>query len=137
MIVSGFLLKGNAVRVCTISGTRAKHALIAEKFNKLELTKNPTQEDVKVFTQAFRAYCSDNSIDLICINKRNETGDRSGGAAGFRIEGIIMALSPVPISMHHPATIAATERKDSALKTKRPKTIDLGKAYDLAFECLE
>jgi hypothetical protein len=137
MVTSGLLLKGSAVRVVTISGTKENHHLVAERFHKLELPKNPTKEDVEVFVHAFKAHCTDNGVDIICINKRNETGDRSGGAASFRIEGIILATSQVPIKMIHSGTIAATDRREAARKNKRPNTVDLGKAYDLAFEGLE
>ena len=137
MISAGFLLKGNLCRVVTLNGSRNQHARIADKFHKLELTPNPSQEDVEVFVQAIKAFCSDNSVDIITINFRNAKGDHAGGAASFRIEGIILASSPVPVKQVHSATIAATNRKSSNQKTIKPSTADLGRSYDLAFEGLE
>ena len=90
MISAGFLLKGSLCRVVTLNGSRNQHNRVADKFHKLELPQNPTQEDVKVFVQTVKAFCSDNSVDIITINYRNVTGDRAGGGASFRIEGIIL-----------------------------------------------
>ena len=137
MISAGFLLKGNLIRIVVLNGSRNQHARVADKFHKLELSSNPSQEDVEVFVQAIKAFCSDNSVDLIVINFRNAKGDHAGGIASFRIEGIILASSPVPIKQVHPATIAATNRKNSDQKTIKPNTVDLGRAYDLAYEGLE
>ena len=70
MIAAGVLLKSNVARIVTLSGTRHSHLMIAKKFNKLELPKNPTQDDVNVFSQAFNAFCVGNAIDKVVINKR-------------------------------------------------------------------
>lgn len=137
MISAGFLLKGSLCRIITLSGSRNQHVRIADNFHKLELAPNPSQEDVEVFVQAIKAFCSDNSVDLMTINYRIAKGDHAGGVATFRIEGIILASSPVPVKQVHSATIAATNRKHSDLKSIKPTTVDLGRAYDLAFEGLE
>jgi hypothetical protein len=137
MIVAGIFLKSNLARIVTLSGTRKEHSMLSKKFNKLELPKNPTQDDVNVFSLAFRAFCSDNAVDKVVINKRAASGHGAGGAATFRTEGIILAISSVPVSLVHPATVTATHRKVSGLKICRPDTVDLGKAYDFSFEGLE
>jgi hypothetical protein len=137
MIVAGVLLKSNLARIVTLSGIRHSHSMIARKFNKLELPKNPTQDDVNVFSQAFKAFCFDNAIDKVVINKRATSGQGAGGAATFRTEGVILAISPVPVTLIHTATVTATHRKQAELKTCRPDTADLGKAYDFAFEALK
>lgn len=137
MVVAGVFLKSNVARIVTLSGTRQGHSMVAKKFNKLELPKNPTQDDVNVFSQAFKAFCSDNAIDKVVINKRATSGQGAGGPASFRTEGVILAISPVPVRLVHPATVTATHRKEAELKTCRPDTADLGKAYDFSFEGLE
>jgi hypothetical protein len=137
MVVAGILLKSNVARIVTLSGTRLEHSIVAKKFNKLELPKNPTQDDVNVFSQAFKAFCSDNAVDKIIINKRATSGQGAGGPATFRTEGVILAISLVPVTLVHPATVTATHRKEVGLKTCRPDTADLGKTYDFSFEGLE
>ncbi|WP_243312809.1 DUF3010 family protein [Fundidesulfovibrio agrisoli] len=136
MIVAGIFLTGHTARICTLSGNRQNHSLIAEKFHKIDLNKNPTQEDVEVFSMAFRAFCTDHSVDYVCINRRATSGQGLGGAGTFLLEGILLAKCPVPMIFVHSATVTATNRRHQAQKTKKPTTVDLGKAYDLAFEKL-
>ncbi|MGL1931937.1 MAG: DUF3010 family protein [Desulfotalea sp.] len=136
MVISGILLKANEARIVTLTGSRKTHSLLAPKFNKLLLPKNPLQEDVAVFVQAFKAYCIDNSVDGIVINRRVTRGQAAGGAGTFLIEGVLLSISSVPIEFIHSATIRATEKRENELKTKKPQTVDLAKAYDLAFEGL-
>lgn len=137
MISTGILLKGNVARIVTLSGTRQIHEMIAKKINKLELPKYPKKDDVEAFVQTFSAYCRDNSVDVVVINRRATTGQGAGGAATFRTEGVLLATSPCPVNFVHPATIKATDRKEVELKKNRPIPQDLAKAYDFAFEGLE
>ncbi len=136
MVVSGIYLKANDARIVTLVGSRDNHILRAQKFNKLSLPKNPTQGDVEVFSQAFKAYCADNGIDKIIINKRVTVGQGAGGAGTFRLEGVLLAISPATIEFVHSATVRATDRREVAKKAQKPGTKDLGKAYDLAYEGL-
>lgn len=138
MIIGGILLKGNGIRVVTLSGTRSSHKRLLPNFNKLDLPAKPTQQDVATFVQAFKAYCSDNSIDLLCLNQRNSgNGKHAGGSSSFRNEGIILSVSPVPVQLTSPATVAAVLRRHSINPSIRPTTVDLGKAYDFAFAALK
>ena len=134
MVISGIFLKANEARIVTLTGTRNNHSTIASKFNKLSLPKNPSQDDVEIFSQAFKAYCADNSIDKVVINKRATTGQGAGGAGTFLIEGILLAISPAPIDFVHSATVRATDRREHDKKSERPNTVDLGKAYDYGYE---
>jgi len=136
MAIAGMLLKANEVRIVALAGNKANHSLIAQKFNKLALNKNPNQDDVKVFIQAFKTYCSDNGIEKIIINRRSSSGKMAGGAGTFLIEGVILAISSTIVEFVHSATIRATDKREASLKTEKPGTVDLDKAYDLAFEGL-
>ncbi|GAB7543683.1 DUF3010 family protein [Cupriavidus sp. 8B] len=136
MVVAGVFLKANLARIVALTGTRESHTLVGSRFNKLELIKNPSQDDVEVFVQALRAFCAEHSIDKIVVNRRATAGQGAGGAGTFLIEGVLLATSPAPLTFAHNATIAATERRENGLKINRPTTADLGKAYDLAYEGL-
>jgi hypothetical protein len=136
MVISGIYLKANEARIVTLSGSKNSHIFIAPKFNKLALPKNPSQDDVVVFSQAFKAYCTDNSVDKVVINRRATGGQGAGGAGTFLIEGVLLSISPVPVEFVHPATVRATDKRDADKKTEKPSTVDLGKAYDFAFEGL-
>lgn len=136
MVVAGVFLKANLARISTVTGNRASHSLIAPKFNKLELVKNPTQDDVEAFVMAFKAFCSDYAVDKIVVNRRTTSGQGVGGAGTFIIEGVLLAASPIPVVFVYNATVAATERKESKLKVHCPTTVDLARAYNLAYEGL-
>jgi len=136
IVVSGVFLKGNEARVITLSGKRSDSSVIASKFHKLQLAKNPSQDDVEVFKQVFLSYCLDNNIESVIINRRAVSGLGAGGAMTFIIEGILLAISKIPIEFVHPATIKATDKREIKNKSNRPNTVALGKAYDLAYEGL-
>lgn len=136
MVVAGLFLKANECRVVTLTGTRTEHQLLAPKFNKLALVKNPTQADVTEFIQIFKAYCLEHQVEQVVINRRATSGQGAGGAGTFLIEGVLLAVSPVAVELIHPATIRATDKRSGTNKSVKPKTVDLGKAYDLAYELL-
>ena len=136
MVISGIFLKANGARIVTLTGSKDNHSLIAPKFNKLTLPKNPSQDDIEVFSQAFKAYCADNSVDKVIINRRATSGQGAGGTGTFLIEGVLLAISPAPIEFIHPATVRATDKREGDKKTEKPGTVDLGKAYDFCYEGL-
>lgn len=136
MIVSGVFLKANEARIVTISGNKDSHTLVSPKVNKLSLPKNPTQDDVDIFSKAFKAYCTDSNLDKVIINRRPVSGQGAGGAGTFILEGILLTISPVQIHFVHQATIRATDKREINKKNMRPQTVDLGKAYDIGFEGL-
>lgn len=70
------------------------------------------------------------------VNRRATSGQGAGGAGTFLIEGILLAISPVPIQFVHSATVKATDNRESDKKNNKPQTLDLGKAYDYGFEGL-
>ena len=134
MIVAGIYLKGSCVRIVALSGTFPKYVRLYQKVDRLELSSNPTQEDVQAFAQALHVYCADNQIDMLCINRRSdEAGSDEGSPASFRAEGIILATSEIPVKLIHSATVAAAIRKNMGNSYVRPTSADLGRAYDLAF----
>jgi hypothetical protein len=135
MIALGVHLTSNLARLILLSGTQQDHKIIATA-GKLALPKNPSRDDVEVFAQAFRSLCAVHGIDRVAINRRPISGQGAGGAATFITEGVLLATSPCPINFIHPSTMRATDRKKPALKSTKPGTVDLGKAYDLAFEAL-
>jgi hypothetical protein len=137
MVVAGLLLKANEARIVTLAGSQTEHRLLAEKQNKLQLPKNPSQEDVAHFVQQLLAHCQTHQVERLVINRRTTSGQGAGGAGTFVLEGVLLATSPVPLLFVHPQTLKASDRRHAQLKALKPSTVDLGKAYDLAFEGLE
>ncbi len=136
MVVLVIFLKANEARLVTLIGTRESHYVLAPEINKLSLPKNPSQDDVDSFSRAFRVYCADNNVNKVTINRRVTTGQGAGGAGTFLIEGVLLAVSPAPIEFFHPVTVRATEKREGNKKILKPKTVDLGKAYDFGFQGL-
>ncbi len=135
-VVAGLLLKANEARIVTLAGTRLGHQLLAEKFNKLAMPKNPTQEDVAAFVRALSSFCLANKVEKLVLNRRATSGQGAGGAGTFLLEGVLLASALVPVEFAHPQTMKATDRKAGDSKAQKPSTVDLGKAYDLAYEGL-
>ncbi|MBE7215635.1 DUF3010 family protein [Shewanella benthica] len=136
MVIAGLFLKANEVRMVSLSGTRESHELVAPKINKLALNKNPSREEVSQFAAEVKAYCSEHQVDQIVMNRRASKGQGAGGAGTFLMEGVILATTSISVDLVHPATVRATDKRTVTLKDLKPKTVDLGKAYDLAFELL-
>ncbi len=136
MAIAGFFLKANEVRVVSLDGSRDSHQLVISKLNKLTINKNPTQEEVAVFIEQVQGYCALHHIEKVVLNRRASKGLGAGGAGTFLMEGVILACAKVSVELIHPATLRATDKRTSELKGLKPKTVDLGKAYDLAFELL-
>mgnify|MGYP000273777383 CR=1 FL=1 len=136
MIIAGLFLKANEVRVVTLEGGRSCHSLLAPKVTKFSLLKNPTQADVVAFIEQINTHLSHYGVEKLVLNRRATTGQGAGGAGTFLMEGALLARANAEIEFVHPATVRATDKKHSELKSCRPKTVDMGKAYDLAFECL-
>ena len=135
-VVCGVFLKANEVRVVCLSGSRKVHLVVAPKTNKFSLVKNPTQAEARAFVALINTYINEHKPDKLVINRRATTGQGAGGAGTFLMEGAILASVEVEVEFVHPATLRATDKRCSELKSAKPKTVDLGKAYDLAFECL-
>lgn len=136
MIVAGALLKANLVRLVILDGTRANHVRLAEKVNKFELPKNPSQEDVRAFVDEVKRHLKEQGVEKVILNRRGTTGKMAGGAGTFILEGVFLSMADFEVELVHSATLAATGRKEAELKTCQPKTADLAKAYDLAFELI-
>ena len=136
MPIAGLFLKANEVRMVTLVGSRMSHELVAPKVNKLSLIKNPSQSDVAQFVEAIQVYCQTHKIEQIVLNRRATTGQGAGGAGTFLMEGVILAIASAKVDLVHPATLRATDKRTAEFKGLKPKTVDLGKAYDLAFEFL-
>jgi len=137
MNVMGINLKSNRLRIVSLSGDKNNHARIEESFHQLEFPKSNDIDQIHIIRETILAFIHRNNIEAISINGRAATGPKSGGGLTFKTEGFLLGITPVPIQNIFTATVNATNRKQQELKTNQPKTKDLAKAYDLAFEALQ
>ena len=77
---------------------------------KLTLATDETK-DVQSFSQAFLAFLTDNGVDKIVIKQRGKKGKFAGGPTSFKLEGVIQAVSTVPVILISPQTISAAMKK--------------------------
>jgi hypothetical protein len=133
-------LKGNFAYVATLEGTQKQHALVDQDFKLMEMGKNPTQHDVAAIREKIEKYIENNRVTQIVLNRRITAGQMAGAPGTFLWEGILLAVSPVPLKFVHAATIRATDKKMGELKTLKsgdPEDVMFDKAYDFGFEGLD
>jgi hypothetical protein len=134
-------LKGNFAHIATLEGTQEKHTLIDQDFQSMEMGKNPTQEDVAALRGKIEKYIEKNRVTRIVLNRRITAGQMAGAPGTFLWEGILLAVSPVPLKFVHAATIRATNKNKGELKTLKSgdpeANVMFDKAYDFGFEGLE
>ena len=80
------------------------------KPKKLTLATDETN-DVQSFSQAFLAFLTDNEVDKIVIKQRSKKGKFAGGPTSFKLEGVIQAVSTVPVILISPQRISAAMKK--------------------------
>lgn len=136
MNVMGIYLKSNLLRIVTLSGSKQEHCIIEPKFHKIEIPKDNDIDSIKLVQSTLIAFYKNNKIEAIGINGRTTRGQAAGGPLSFKSEGVLLASSSVQIKSIFSATTRASDRKRPENKTNKPSTIDLGKAYDIAFEML-
>lgn len=131
MKILGIELKASEAILIMVE-VESENVILSElKPKKLKLNSDQTS-DVKTFVQTFNAVIQGNGIDKIAIKSRNKKGDRAGGAVGFKIEGIIQAVSEVQVNLIAPQTIASVIRNNKVFVpdslSKYQET-----AYEVAF----
>ncbi|MBN2802261.1 MAG: DUF3010 family protein [Deltaproteobacteria bacterium] len=138
MAAGGIFLKGNFAHIVTLDGTKNDHKMIDEKFDKIEMVKNPSQKDVAKICDTIARYIKKNDITILTVNRRITAGQMAGAAGTFLWEGVLLATSPVPLNFVHAATLRSTVKKFGDLKKTFPEENVLqSKAYDFAFEGLK
>ena len=137
MSTMGIYLKGNFANIVTLEGTQSSHSFVDKDVCSIELGKNPTQKDVAALRETLAKHIEKNKVTQIVLNRRVTAGQMAGAAGTFLWEGILLAVSPVPLQFVHTATIRATDKKCGELKSQKPADNEsLAKAYDFAFEGL-
>ena len=79
---------------------------------KIPLGNTDSVVQVKSFQGTFESFCLDNSVDKVCIKKRNKKGEFAGGPNTFKMEGIIQASAVPEVILVSPQTISAMQKRD-------------------------
>lgn len=82
---------------------------------KLELSDSYDCKSVNDFFKAFEDFFKANSPDQIVVKKRNEKGKFAGGAASFKMEGLIQLASEEKASFISGAQLNSFSKKLSEI----------------------
>jgi hypothetical protein len=111
MRVCGVEIKGSDAIVVVIDGTKDDFEIIDTGVQKIKLGDSNESEDVKIFNEKFHLFVRNNNINKIGIKKRNTKGRFAGGAASFKIEGIIQLSKDSIVELIAPVSISSTIKK--------------------------
>jgi hypothetical protein len=93
-----------------------KCVLVSEVCAKLALVDGKDQATVRHFSRAVAAFVRNHNVKQIALRGRNNVGQFAGGAASFKIEGIIQCLDECVVEIIMPTTVSSAQRKHSFAK---------------------
>ena len=135
MKVCGVDLKGSEAIIITLEGSLNNFKIINTGVNKVILGDTNNFREVQTFKDTFHSFVKNHNIDHIAIKKRNTKGKFSGGATGFKMEGLIQVTPNANIVLFAPTTISSTVKKNPPNKPKGIFYYQIG-AYKIAYTLL-
>lgn len=100
---------GIEIKASTIIGVACEDENIINFPNKIELTDSYNSEELKqIYTQLKELF---QGFDKIIIKKRMEKGKFAGGAASFKLEGLIQLAANCPVSFIAGTQLTAFQKK--------------------------
>ncbi|MCM8529795.1 MAG: DUF3010 family protein [Lentisphaeraceae bacterium] len=106
MKVLGIEIKGS-----TIIGIACLDQSIISFPNKIELKDSYDSEEIRNLHEELKSLFSQLALDHIIIKKRMEKGKFAGGAASFKLEGIIQLASNCPVDFIAGTKLSAFQKK--------------------------
>jgi len=93
--------------------------------------------EVRLFAKAVEAFLNDHLIDEVVVKKRAAKGRYAGGAASFRMGGVLQVVTHIPVRFLSPQAVSsAVERHGFAppasLHKYQHRAFDVAMAYALA-----
>jgi hypothetical protein len=79
--------------------------------NKMELIDSYDSTEVRLLAGALKELLVSANIDAVVIKKRMEKGKFAGGAASFKLEGLVQLSTAVPVTFLSGAQISAVQKK--------------------------
>ncbi len=100
----GIELKGSEARIISIDHDGEDYEFIAINIKKIKLNDTKSQEAARSFRADFQKLFGDNDFNKIAVKERGTKGKFAGGAASFKMEGLIQSLD-YNVEVIHTATI--------------------------------
>lgn len=111
MTICGIEMSASEVRLVLLQGEKENFIFVDTEPQKIKLTDDTDQDEVKAFRDSIFAYFHDNQVSEIVVKKRGKKGEFSGGPVGFKLEGIIQLYEGCPVTLISPQSIAAVHKK--------------------------
>ena len=109
MRVCGVDYQGNDCVPVVIEHESGEWKLAPSSPYKITLGDLYNTEDVRLFAKALEAFLNENLVDLVIVRKRPTSGKYGGGAASFRMGGVLQVVTEKPVMF------VSTRGIDSAL----------------------
>jgi hypothetical protein len=105
---------GIELKSSTIIAVLLEDQQIQEFPNKIELKDSYDSDEIRQLFQKLNELFTKADIDQVIIKKRMEKGKFAGGAASFKLEGLIQLSTDKPVSFIAGTQIKAFEKKADA-----------------------
>lgn len=135
MKVCGVDLKGSEAIIIALEGSSDNFEISDTGVTKVILGDTNNFEDVQAFKDTFHSFIKNRNIGHIGIRKRKTRGQFSGGATGFKMEGLIQLTPNTNIALIAPTTISSTVKKNPPPEPKGMFGYQKG-AYEIAYTLL-
>ncbi|MBN1497538.1 MAG: DUF3010 family protein [Spirochaetes bacterium] len=135
MKICGIEIAGSEIRLVILDGEKCNFSLINVEPRKITLSDDTNQNEVKAFKETVFAYMRENGVQHIAIKQRNKKGGFSGGAVGFKIEGLIQLYNDCEVSLISPVGISACKKKYEISPPSELAKYQ-GEAFETAFKAL-
>jgi hypothetical protein len=89
--------------------------VVETKIKKIVLEDDEKQENIRQFCNEFLLFLEENTIEKVFIKKRAKKGTFAGGAATFKMEGLIQLNPHCRVELVSSATICAYEKKNGVV----------------------
>lgn len=127
MNILGVDIKGDDARLVLLISENKDYIIKESTIRKIILKDDLDQKSIQQFFQEFCNFIEENNVEQIVIKKRSKKGQFSGGAVGFKIEGLIQLQKIAEVSFINPITVSKT------IKQYQPVTTEILKYQEDAF----
>ena len=104
---------GIEIKGSTIIGVLTDGERIYDFPNKIDLKDSYDSEEIRKLQNQLKEVFTESDLDSIIIKKRMEKGKFAGGAASFKLEGVIQLSTDKPVSFIAGTQINAFQKKNS------------------------
>ena len=114
MRVCGVAFSANDAAMAVLEADAADWRVVEARPGRLSVGDIFDTASVRNFQVLVRAFLAEQAADVVVIKKRATAGKFAGGAASFRMGGVIQVTAEVPVEFLSPQAMARCQREDPA-----------------------